>query len=94
VRAFLVNYYGTDQDPRLEEPLHTVTTKDRYGLVTIQGIDYQIVDIGLRMLEPAELYRAQGFPAAYVIREIPVRSCCSRTFTRPRVTRWRCRACR
>jgi DNA (cytosine-5)-methyltransferase 1 len=71
VRAFLVKYYGTDQDPRLEEPLHTVTTKDRYGLVTIQGVDYQIVDIGLRMLEPAELYRAQGFPAAYVIREIP-----------------------
>jgi DNA (cytosine-5)-methyltransferase 1 len=71
VRAFLVKYYGTDQDPRLEEPLHTVTTKDRYGLVTIQGVDYQIVDIGLRMLEPAELYRAQGFPSDYVIREIP-----------------------
>ncbi len=71
VRAFLVKYYGTDQDPRLEEPLHTVTTKDRYGLVTIQGVDYVIVDIGLRMLEPAELYRAQGFPANYVIREIP-----------------------
>lgn len=71
VRAFLVKYYGTDQDPRLEEPLHTVTTKDRYGLVTIEGVDYQIVDIGLRMLEPAELYRAQGFPAGYVIKEIP-----------------------
>ena len=71
VRAFLVKYYGSDQDPRLEEPLHTVTTKDRFGLVTIQGVDYQIVDIGLRMLEPAELYRAQGFPASYVIREIP-----------------------
>jgi DNA (cytosine-5)-methyltransferase 1 len=71
VRAFLVKYYGSDQDPRLEEPLHTVTTKDRFGLVTIQGVDYQIVDIGLRMLEPAELYRAQGFPAEYVIREIP-----------------------
>ncbi|MYN42708.1 DNA methyltransferase [Duganella sp. FT109W] len=71
VRAFLVKYYGSDQDPRLEEPLHTVTTKDRFGLVTIEGVDYQIVDIGLRMLEPAELYRAQGFPAGYVIREIP-----------------------
>ncbi len=71
VRAFLLKYYGTDQDPRLDEPLHTVTTKDRYGLVTIEGVDYQIVDIGLRMLEPAELYRAQGFPADYVIKEIP-----------------------
>jgi DNA (cytosine-5)-methyltransferase 1 len=71
VRAFLVKYYGADQDPRLEEPLHTVTTKDRFGLVTIQGIDYEIVDIGLRMLAPHELYLAQGFPADYVIEEIP-----------------------
>lgn len=71
VRAFLLKYYGTDQDPRLDEPLHTVTTKDRYGLVTIAGQDYQIVDIGLRMLAPHELYRAQGFPEHYVIGEIP-----------------------
>lgn len=67
VRAFLLKYYSTDQDPRLGEPLHTVTTKDRYGLVTIHGQDYQIVDIGLRMLAPRELYRAQGFPDDYVI---------------------------
>lgn len=71
VCAFLLKYYGTDQDPRLSEPLHTVTTKDRYGLVSIQGQDYEIVDIGLRMLAPHELYRAQGFPAHYVINEIP-----------------------
>lgn len=71
VRAFLVKYYGTDQDPRLEEPLHTITTKDRYGLVTIAGQDYEIVDIGLRMLAPPELYRAQGFPLGYIINEIP-----------------------
>lgn len=64
VRAFLLKYYSTDQYPRLGEPLHTVTTKDRYGLVTIHGQDYQIVDIGLRMLAPRELYRAQGFPTA------------------------------
>lgn len=71
VRAFLLKYYGTDQDPQLEEPLHTVTTKDRYGLVTIQGVDYEIVDIGLRMLAPHELYKAQGFPESYIINEIP-----------------------
>ncbi len=71
VRAFLVKYYGTDQDPRLDEPLHTITTKDRYGLVTIAGQDYEIVDIGLRMLAPIELYRAQGFPETYIINEIP-----------------------
>ena len=67
VRAFLIKYYGTDQDPALREPLHTVTTRDRFGLVTIKGVDYQIVDIGLRMLTPRELFRAQGFPESYAI---------------------------
>lgn len=71
VRAFLMKYYSTDQDPRLGEPLHTITTVDRFGLVTIRGQDYEIVDIGLRMLAPHELYRAQGFPEEYVIDEIP-----------------------
>jgi len=66
-RAFLIKYYGADQDPRLEEPLHTVTTKDRFGLVTVAGEQYEISDIGLRMLAPKELYRAQGFPAGYII---------------------------
>jgi DNA (cytosine-5)-methyltransferase 1 len=67
VRAFLVKYYGTDQDPRLGEPLHTVTTKDRFGIVTVKGEDYVIADIGMRMLQPRELYRAQGFPDSYKI---------------------------
>jgi DNA (cytosine-5)-methyltransferase 1 len=71
VRAFLVKYYGSDQDPRLEEPLHTVTSRDRFGLVTIHGQDYQIVDIGLRMLAPRELFRAQGFPDNYIIGDDP-----------------------
>lgn len=67
VRAFLLKYYGTPQDPRLEEPLHSVTTKHRFGLVTVHGEDYQIVDIGMRMLTPRELFRAQGFPEGYII---------------------------
>jgi len=67
VRAFLVKYYGADQDPRLDDPLHTVTTRDRFGLVTVRGEPYAIVDIGLRMLAPRELYRAQGFPESYII---------------------------
>ncbi|MDE1989022.1 MAG: DNA cytosine methyltransferase [Betaproteobacteria bacterium] len=62
VHAFLLKYYGTDQDPRLEDPLHTITGKDRFGLVTVQGERYRIADIGMRMLQPRELYRAQGFP--------------------------------
>jgi len=66
VRAFLVKYYGTDQDPQLEEPLHTITTKDRFGLVTVKGQLYRIEDIGLRMLWPVELFKAQGFPDNYI----------------------------
>ncbi|WP_458763636.1 DNA cytosine methyltransferase [Cupriavidus basilensis] len=68
VRAFLVKYYsegGQDQDCR--DPMHTIPTKDRLGLVTVAGEEYQIADIGMRMLEPHELYAAQGFPASYVI---------------------------
>ncbi|CDN44865.1 DNA cytosine methyltransferase [Paenibacillus sp. P22] len=68
VRAFLLKYYGSaDNGQMLTDPLHTVTTKDRFGLVTIAGVDYQIVDIGMRMLEPHELFAAQGFPASYII---------------------------
>lgn len=66
VRAFLIKYYGADQDPRMEEPMHTVTSKHRFGLVTVAGQEYAISDIGLRMLAPAELFRAQGFPASYI----------------------------
>lgn len=62
VRAFLLKYYGSaDNGQQLGEPLHTVTTKDRFGLVTVEGVDYQIVVIGMRMLEPHELFAAQGF---------------------------------
>jgi DNA (cytosine-5)-methyltransferase 1 len=67
VRAFLMKYYGTDQDPQLREPLHTITTKDRFGLVMVGGEPYAIADIGMRMLSPRELYRAQGFPDSYRI---------------------------
>lgn len=67
VRAFLIKYYGDATGQDIEKPLDTVTTKDRFGLVTIEGVDYQIVDIGLRMLEPRELYGCQGFPDDYII---------------------------
>jgi DNA (cytosine-5)-methyltransferase 1 len=69
VAAFMHKYYGTDQDPQLEEPLHTTTTKHRFGLctVTIEGEPYYIADIGMRMLTPRELFRAQGFPDSYRI---------------------------
>jgi DNA (cytosine-5)-methyltransferase 1 len=67
VRAMIIKYYGTGIGQSVTQPLDTITARDRFGLVTVHGIDYQIVDIGLRMLTPRELYNAQGFPPDYEI---------------------------
>lgn len=69
VAAFLINYYGNGQALDLRDPLDTITTRDLLALVTVmvRGVPYVIVDIGMRMLEPRELYLAQGFPADYII---------------------------
>ncbi|MCF9000518.1 DNA cytosine methyltransferase [Pseudomonas syringae] len=69
VAAFLISYYGTENVSGAGEPAPTITTKDRLALVTVmvKGTPYVIVDICLRMLKPSELYKAQGFPAEYVI---------------------------
>lgn len=115
--AFLQKYYGADQDPNIGEPLHTVTTKDRFGFaeamlaippfspehyararqvadllrsyglwddrefvtVEICGITCVITDLGMRMLIPRELFRAQGFPETYVIDRRPDGSPISKT---------------
>ncbi|WP_040440312.1 DNA cytosine methyltransferase [Algicola sagamiensis] len=65
VRAFMIKYYGTNYGHSCDQPLQTITSKHRFGLVTVEGEDYQIVDIGMRMLEPHELFAAQGFPGDY-----------------------------
>lgn len=68
VRAFLLKYYGNEKDGcELSEPIHTITGNDRFGLVTVNGVDHVIVDIGMRMLQPHELFKAQGFPEDYII---------------------------
>lgn len=69
VAAFLISYYGTENVSGIAAPTPTITTRDRLALVTvlIKGTPYVIVDICLRMLQPAELYKAQGFPADYII---------------------------
>jgi DNA (cytosine-5)-methyltransferase 1 len=68
VRAFLIAYYGNERDGTpLDEPMRTATSKERFGLVTVHGEEYVIADIGLRMLTPRELYRAQGFHDGYII---------------------------
>lgn len=70
VAAFLMRYYGEGgQWGGVSEPMATITTKDRLALitVTISGTPYVIVDIGLRMLQPRELFNGQDFPADYII---------------------------
>ncbi len=70
VRAFLMKYYGsgTNADP-IQKPLSTITSKERLclGIVLVGGEPYQIMDIGMRMLTPRELFKAQGFPDHYEI---------------------------
>lgn len=67
VRAFLVKYYGQGTGQDIKDPLDTITSQDRFGLVTVAGENYVIADIGLRMLDPDELYGCQGFPDDYII---------------------------
>ncbi len=67
VHAFLLKYYGNEKEGcTLNDPLHTISTRDRFGIVTVLGEDYQIIDIGMRMLQPHELYAAHGFPSDYI----------------------------
>ncbi|MBR4795002.1 MAG: DNA cytosine methyltransferase [Lachnospiraceae bacterium] len=67
VSNFIVKYYGCGEGQSVNEPLHTITTKDRFALITVLGNKYAIVDIYLRMLTAEELKLAQGFPKDYII---------------------------
>lgn len=67
VAAFLIKYYSGGTAKPVDNPLDTVTTDDRFALITIDGVDYIITDIKMRMLEPRELYDCQGFPHDYII---------------------------
>lgn len=105
VAGALTKYYGTGDGQEPGDPLHTVTTKDRFCLsqaalaappfgpkhherarevaaflrghgfwderefvtLDVDGITLVMVDIGMRMLTPRELFNAQGFPTDYEI---------------------------
>lgn len=68
VSAFLTAYYGNEKNGQsVKDPIRTIVSKERFGLVKVKGVDYQIVDIGFRMLQPRELFRAQGFSDDYII---------------------------
>lgn len=81
IRAFLLKYYGTAVGQDINDPAHSVTTKERFGLVTINinGEPYYIADIGMRMLTPRELFRAQGFHDKYIIDKKPDGSSITKT---------------
>lgn len=73
VYSFLSRFNGNPdkgEGVSLDHPTGTVTSKDRFALVTVNQVEYVIADIGMRMLEPHELYRAQGFPESYEIAPI------------------------
>ncbi len=67
VQAFLVKYFSNGQPKSVNKPLDTITTKDRFAVITVHGEDYIITDIKMRMLQPRELFNAQGFPENYII---------------------------
>ncbi|MFY2514064.1 hypothetical protein ACNJ69_18675, partial [Acinetobacter soli] len=53
IRAFLTAFYGNERDgSSIDNPLRTIPTRDRFGLVTVGQQQYQIADIGFRMLQP------------------------------------------
>ena len=70
VAAFLAEYYGSERDGMpLNGPLHTICSKDKLAvvMVNIGREEYVVYDIGMRMLQPRELFRAQGFGDDYII---------------------------
>lgn len=69
IATFLQKYYGQGLGQDARDPLHTLSTRDTFGLVTVEidGATYAIADIGMRMLTPREQFRAQGFPDSYII---------------------------
>lgn len=63
-QAFLVSYNGASVIRSVDAPMPTITTRDRFGLVEIDGRRY-LAELGFRMLRPHELAAAMSFPAGY-----------------------------
>lgn len=69
VYSFLTRFFGQSIGQPLDMPAPTANSCNKTGLVTvvIDGELFVIVDIGMRMLTPRELARAQGFPDTYIL---------------------------
>lgn len=59
---FLTDYHGNGRATSVAAPVGTVDCRDRHGLVDPR---IELDDCGFRMLEPAEIGRAQAFPDTY-----------------------------
>lgn len=60
--AFFIEYYGQGSGltgAAVDRPLPTITTKARFALVTVEGVEYVVTDICMRMVDGEELARAQ-----------------------------------
>lgn len=68
---FLTKYNSSGGAQPVDQPLDTLTTRDRYGLAMASLVqtmqELEVVDIGFRMLAVDELSRAQGFPSGYYL---------------------------
>lgn len=66
VEPFLTKYNRTAVKAKsVDEPLETVSTRDRFALVQ-PVVNGYVLDIKFRMLQPHELAAAMSFPASYV----------------------------
>jgi DNA (cytosine-5)-methyltransferase 1 len=64
---FLWQHFGEPTESEWADPTGTPGARLKFGLVVLGGAVWQIVDIGMRMLVPRELFNAQGFPPTYII---------------------------
>jgi DNA (cytosine-5)-methyltransferase 1 len=74
--AFLVRYNGVGIGQSVDDPLATMTGKDRFALCVPWVDGVYLLDIYLRMLKPSEMAAAHSFPKSYVFvgsRETKVR---------------------
>lgn len=68
VAAFMAKYYGTTTGQSVDEPADTICGTHHHALVEVMiGKEKHVInDIGMRMLQPKELYLAQGFRPGYI----------------------------
>lgn len=67
VYAYLIKYYGSICANAVDVPVDTLTSRDRFALITVHEEQYIVKDIYMRFLTPREMYDMTGFPEDYII---------------------------